>query len=68
MNDYVERMVAERDVLLKMISKLSSFLEAKFGSDFDVRKFMLMNRQLGLMIGYLDVLQKRIDLETGEEE
>lgn len=68
MKDYLKRMIAERDELQKRIPRLSSFLEVNFGSDFDARKFILMSRQLGLMIGYLDVLQERIDLEIGEEE
>lgn len=70
MEDFVVRMIKERDDLSEKIAKAQKYLEAHeiWTSDEMRQAMMLLEQQVLLMRAYENILQLRIDLATKDEE
>ena len=65
MQEYVKRMLVEKDNLVGKIKKAKKAIEnPPFGSDEEGMN--LLNTQVGFMEQYLDVLKRRIEHEEGK--
>lgn len=70
MEDFVVRMIKERDDLSEKIAKAQKYLEDHeiWTSDEMRHAMMLLEQQVLLMRAYENVLQLRIDLATKDDE
>lgn len=70
MEDFVVRVIKERDDLSEKIAKAQKYLEDHeiWTSDEMRQAMMLLEQQVLLMRAYENILQLRIDLATKDEE
>lgn len=66
MPDYVKRMEEELKELEERITKLSKFIESDTFKYTHYKKQDLLTEQLGVMIHYQRLLQKRLQIEYEE--
>ena len=62
MPDFISRLIAERNELSERLDKLKAFLTTESFMKIDKQQQVLLWSQSGLMQGYLNTLNKRLEL------
>ena len=66
MQDFVKRLIVERDELIDKLEKLQDFFATDKFENLDNENKMLLSTQLNIMRAYLSILKRRIDINNKE--
>lgn len=66
MQDFVKRLIIERDELITKWEKLRDFLQSEKTESLDNENLALLSTQFNIMGAYLCILERRIDINNKE--
>lgn len=66
MQDFVKRLIIERDELITKWEKLRDFFQSEKTESLDNENLALLSTQFNIMGAYLCILERRIDINNKE--